>query len=181
MESVSDLAGDGVEYEIFRTTFASIPDVSRMTDWLSSKWAPAVLRTYDLAGIRIGDRPVSSRRVDDKSDENRGTMEIVWQKLVDFNSVTVGRMIVEVDGNSVRARRGGGDARMGFGTVSLEPLAGEDVLVRRLADAASQAVEKGLAKKVCFWARARVQEREIERVSGRRGGLTFFRFMTRFV
>jgi hypothetical protein len=33
----------------------------------------------------------------------------------------------------------------------MTPLPGEDILVRRLADAAAQAVEKGLAVKVSVW------------------------------
>lgn len=75
-------------------------------------------------------------------------MEIVWQQLVDFNSVTVGKMIVQVSDNGLIATRGPGDATKGFGTISRKPLAGEDVLVRRLAEAVSQAIEKGLANKV---------------------------------
>mmetsp|Transcript_17009 Transcript_17009/g.27631 ORF Transcript_17009/g.27631 Transcript_17009/m.27631 type:complete len:117 (+) Transcript_17009:1427-1777(+) len=42
---------------------------------------------------------------------------------------------------------GAGDASKGFFFISIMPLPGEDILVRRLADAASQAVEKGLAVK----------------------------------
>lgn len=127
---------------VFRTTFGSVPDLERLTDWMATKWAPAVLRTYDLAGIRVGARPVYANRVKDTND-----VEIVWQRLVDFDSVTVGRMLIEVREEGIVARRGPGDAAKGFGAVSDVPLAGEDVLVRRLADAASQAVEKGLANK----------------------------------
>merc|ERR1712238_290072 len=45
------------------------------------------------------------------------------------------------------ASRGAGDASRGFGLMGREPLPGEDILVRRLADAASQAIGKGLAVK----------------------------------
>jgi hypothetical protein len=75
-------------------------------------------------------------------------VEIVWQQLVDFSSVTVGRMAITVSGTGLVATRGAGDPSKGFGTVSRKPLSGEDVLVRRLADAVAQAMEKGLARKV---------------------------------
>merc|ERR1711957_816693 len=47
----------------------------------------------------------------------------------------------------IAAVRGPGDAKSGFGSVSRKPLAGEDILVRRLSDAVTQAMEKGLAIK----------------------------------
>jgi hypothetical protein len=75
-------------------------------------------------------------------------VEISWQQLVDFTSVNVGKMILRVSDKGLIATRGPGDASKGFGVVSRKPLAGEDVLVRRLAEAVSQAIEKGLAKKV---------------------------------
>ena len=98
---------------------------------------------YDIAAIRTGARPVYATRTG-----GDGKVEIIWQELVNFDSVTVGRMIIQVTDTGLTATRGPGDASKGFGTVSSKPLAGEDVLVRRLADAASQAIEKGLAKKV---------------------------------
>lgn len=112
-----------------------------------------MLRTYDIAAIRVGARPVYATRGDD------GKVEIVWQQLVDFSSVTVGKMIIEVSESKLVARRGAGDASKGFGTISRKPLAGEDVLVRLLAEAYSQAVEKGLAKKVCIVPKPRKCER----------------------
>jgi hypothetical protein len=119
-----------------------VDDSERLADWLATKWAPAVMRTYDIAAIRIGARPVSASRTADS------IVEIVWQELVDFKSIMVGKMILEVSKDGITATRGAGDASKGFGSVSKKPLPGEDVLVRRLSEAASQAVEKGLAKKV---------------------------------
>merc|ERR1712194_463440 len=66
----------------------------------------------------------------------------------DFDSVVVGTMILQVTENGITATRGPGDALKGYGSISTMPLNGEDVLVRRLAEAASQAIEKGLAKKI---------------------------------
>jgi hypothetical protein len=128
--------------KLFEAEFSSVPNVERLADWLASKWAPAVLRTYDIATIRSGARPVYARRSADAS------VDIVWQQLVDYESVTVGTMMIQVTANGLTAVRGPGDASKGFGDISKKPLSGEDVLVRRLADAASQAVEKGLATKV---------------------------------
>eukprot|EP00980_Cylindrotheca_fusiformis_P009161 scaffold1993_cov107-Cylindrotheca_fusiformis.AAC.5 len=118
-----------------------VDDTERLADWLATKWAPAVLRTYDIAAIRTGPRPVYAIRCDS------GIVEIIWQELVDFQSVVVGRMILRVDENGITATRGAGDAKAGFGTISMKPLPGEEALVSRLAEAASQATEKGLARK----------------------------------
>jgi hypothetical protein len=126
---------------LFNAEFASVPSTSRLAEWISAKWAPAILRSYEIAGTRVGARPVYATHSDN-------TVEIVWQDLVDFNPVTCGKMIIEVENNGITATRGGGDASKGFGSVSMKPLPGEDILVRRLADAAAQAVEKGLAVKV---------------------------------
>ena len=57
-------------------------------------------------------------------------------------------MLLRVNENGITATRESGDASKGYGSISKMPLPGEDVLVRRLGEAASQAVEKGLAKKV---------------------------------
>lgn len=142
VQDVISTSGGAAGAELFETSFAAIPNKARLADWIATKWAPAILRTYDIAGIRVGARPVYAARVGDSSTE------IVWQKLVDFQSVTVGKMIIDVtDDNSIKAKRGAGDASAGFGSISLKPLAGEDILISRLADAASQAVEKGLATK----------------------------------
>lgn len=141
-ERVDAMMKSGEAAQLFGFDFASVPDTERLTDWLATKWAPAVLRTYDIAAIRTGARPVYAL----KSDER--TIEVVWQELVDFETVTVGRMLIKVGDTSLTATRASGDASKGFATVSTKPLAGEDVLVRQLAEAASQAVEKGLATKV---------------------------------
>eukprot|EP00978_Attheya_sp_CCMP212_P031275 scaffold117600_cov50-Attheya_sp.AAC.6 len=126
---------------LFKAAFENVPDSERLADWIATKWAPAVMRTYDIAGIRIGARPVYALRAGD------GLVEIVWQQLVDFKSQTIGTMQIQVTDTAIVASRGAGDAGAGFGSVSRTPLNGEDVMVRRLADAASQAIEKGLAIK----------------------------------
>lgn len=125
-----------------------VDDTERLADWLATKWAPAVLRTYDIAAIRIGGRPVFAKKLDS------GMVEIVWQELVNFQSRVVGRMILEVSSSGIEAKRGPGDATDGFGSISVNPLPGEEVLVNRLADAAAQAVDKGLAKKARSKAKA---------------------------
>jgi hypothetical protein len=140
---VANMMQTGKAAQLFQTEFASVPDKQRLTAWLTTKWAPAVLRTYDIAAIRTGARPVYAVQ---KGDDE---VEIVWQVLRDFNAVTAGRMVLTVTDTGLTAVRGPGDAAAGYGAVSTKPLPGEDVLVRLLAEAASQAVEKGLAVKVC--------------------------------
>ena len=92
---------------------------------------------------RVGARPVYASRT------APGEVEIVWQELKDFKSIVVGKMIIKVTETGVTAMRGPGDASAGYGNISSTPLNGEDILVRRLSDAATQAMEKGLATKVC--------------------------------
>jgi hypothetical protein len=142
-QRVTSMVSSGQAAQLFSADFSSVPDTERLADWLTTKWAPAVLRTYDIAAIRTGARPVSASRT------GPGQVEIVWQQLVNFDTATVGRMLIQVSENGMLATRGPGDPAKGFGSISGKPLAGEDVLVRRLAEAASQAIEKGLAKKVC--------------------------------
>jgi hypothetical protein len=139
---VQELVDSGKASTLFNSQDMIVADTERLADWLSTKWAPAVMRTYDIAAIRIGARPVSTTRSGD------GRVDIIWQELVDFDSVVVGTMILQVTEDGITATRGPGDASKGYGTVSTMPLNGEDVLVRRLAEAASQAIEKGLAKKM---------------------------------
>lgn len=136
-----DAAASGKGSSLFSQEMI-VDDTDRLADWLATKWAPAVLRTYDIAAIRIGGRPVYAKKLDS------GMVEIVWQELVDFQSRVVGRMIVEVSSNGIVAKRGAGDAADGFGSISIKPLQGESVLVNRLSEAAAQAIEKGLATKV---------------------------------
>lgn len=119
-----------------------VDDTERLADWLATKWAPAVMRTYDIAAIRIGARPVFANRVENSR------VEIVWQELVNFETKVVGRMLLEVTRDGLVATRQAGDITKGYGSISKKPLPGEDVLVRRLADAVAQSIEKGLAKKV---------------------------------
>lgn len=129
----------GLGSELFQASFGSVPSIERLTDWIATKWAPAVLKTYDIAGIRVGARPVYAIKI------SEGKVEIVWQELQDFKTQTVGKMIIEITKDGMTAKRKLVNAS-GATTVSKQ-LAGEDILVRRLADAASQAVEKGLATK----------------------------------
>lgn len=89
----------------------------------------------------MGARPVYAT-------QNENVVELIWQDLVDFNPVTCGKMRIVVEDGGITASRGAGDVAAGFGSVSMRPLPGEDILVRRLADAAAQAIEKGLAIKV---------------------------------
>jgi len=57
-------------------------------------------------------------------------------------------MQLEVTKDVITATREAGDRSKGYGAISKKPLPGEDVLVRRLSDAVSQSIDKGLAKKV---------------------------------
>jgi hypothetical protein len=134
---------------LFAAEFAAVPSTTRLAEWIATKWAPVILRSYDIAGTRVGARPVYAT-------QKENVVEVVWQDLVDFTPVTCGTMRIAVNEDGMVASRGAGDASRGFGKVSMKPLPGEDILVRRLADAAAQAVEKGLAVKVvstyfCLW------------------------------
>lgn len=126
---------------LFSSAFSSVPSIERLSSWIATKWAPAVMRTYDIAAIRVGARPVYANTI------QPDLVEIVWQELVNFESVTVGRLLIQITNEGITATRGPGDASKGFGSISRKPLNGEAVLIQRLADAASQAIEKGLAKK----------------------------------
>jgi len=120
---------------LFETEFASVPSLKRSTDWVATKWFPAILKTYEIATIKTAARPVYA------SSPEEGKVEILWQKLEDFKSVNVGKLVIDISETGMTARRqmielGGGRS-----------LQGENVFVRRLADAAAQAIEKGLAVK----------------------------------
>ena len=137
-----ELLTTGQGAQLFSSAFSSVPSVDRLSDWIATKWAPAVMKTYDIAGIRVGARPVYASRT------APGEVEIIWQELKDFKAIVVGKMIIKVTETSITATRGSGDASAGYGSISNTPLNGEDILVRRLSDAATQAMEKGLAIKV---------------------------------
>src|SRR6056300_455763 len=137
---------------LFSAEFSSVPSTKRLAEWIATKWAPAILRSYDIAGTRVGARPVYALQTDDN------TVEIVWQELVDFKSETSGKMIIKVEDSGITATRGAGNGADGFGRVSMKALPGEDILIRRLADAASQAIEKGLATKTKVAAKEPVPE-----------------------
>ena len=141
LNRVQELLASGKASTLFNSQDMVIDDKERLADWLATKWAPAVMKTYDIAAIRIGGRPVAAIR------SGEGRVDITWQELVNFDSVTVGKMILQVNDDGITATRGPGDASKGYGSISTMPLNGEDVLVRRLAEGASQAIEKGLAKK----------------------------------
>jgi len=138
---VQDAVLKSVGGELFSASFGSVPSVERLADWLATKWAPAVLKTYEIAGIRVGARPVYASRI----GENQ--VEIIWQELKDFKTNVVGKMVIDISETGILARRSPGDQSAGYGSISAKPLNGEDILVRRLADAASQAMDKGLATK----------------------------------
>lgn len=140
-DRVKELIASGKASTLFSQEMI-VDNTERLAEWLATKWAPAVMRTYDIAAIRIGARPVFANRVEGSK------VEIVWQELVNFETFFVGKMLLEVTENGITATRGPGDASRGYGFISKKPLPGEDVLVRRLADAAAQSIEKGLAKKV---------------------------------
>lgn len=139
---VQEMLSSGKGAQLFSASFGSVPSIERLGDWIATKWAPAVMKTYDIAGIRVGERPVYASVV------GEGKVEIVWQDIIDFKSVFVGKMVIDITNEGINAVRAPGDASAGFGETSAAPLQGEDILVRRLADAASQAIEKGLATKV---------------------------------
>ena len=140
-DRVVEMERQGQGAVLFSAAFSSVPSIDRLSSWIATKWAPAVMRTYDIAAIRTGARPVFANQV----QEN--LVEIVWQELVNFETVTVGKLLVRISNDGIVATRGPGDASKGFGNISRKPLNGEATLVQRLADAASQAIEKGLANK----------------------------------
>lgn len=142
LKRVDSMLKSGQGAQLFTADFSEVPDQERLADWLATKWAPAVLRTYDIAAIRKGARPVYASRT------GEGQVEIVWQQLDNFESVTAGKMMIQVSNDGLVATRAPGDPAKGYGSISRKPLPGESVLVRRLADAASQAIDKGLAVKV---------------------------------
>ena len=125
---------------IYKTSFGSVPSKDRLAEWIETKWAPTILRSYDIGGIRVGARPVYASRRPDQKD----VVEIVWQDLRDFQTVLVGRMEIQIMDTGIVAYRTGPTSRE---PAPRTPLSGEDILVRRLTDASTQAIEKGLATK----------------------------------
>lgn len=133
---------------LFEASFDSVPNIAKLADWIAYKWAPTVLTTYDIAGIRKGARPVYATRVA-VEDDGEEAVEIYWQELVNFQETrNVGKMIIRIKNYGIVASR---KSLISETAVSeSKPFPGENVLIRRLADAASQATEKGLAVKVCL-------------------------------
>jgi hypothetical protein len=120
----------------------------------------SVLGSYDIAGIRVGARPVYALRTTTatQKEQNEESLEIVWQELKNFeDTVSVGKMIIRVSGEGIVATRkllpdGASNSKLS-GT---KPFPGEVILVNRLADAAGQATDKGLAVKVCVLPKLRI-------------------------
>ena len=55
---VWEMMSSGRGAQLFSASFGSVPSVERLTDWVATKWAPAVMKTYDIAGFRVSERPV---------------------------------------------------------------------------------------------------------------------------
>ena len=55
---VQEMMSSGRGAQLFSALFNSVPSVDRLTDWVATKWAPAVMKTYDIAGFRVSERPV---------------------------------------------------------------------------------------------------------------------------
>lgn len=145
--------GNTDEQIIFEVDFASVPSVPKLADWLTLKWAPAVLGSYDIAGIRVGARPVYAVRTTTATEKERNeeSLEILWQELKNFeDTVSVGKMIIRVSNKGIAATRKllPDGASSNSKLSATKPFPGELVLVRRLTDAATQATDKGLAVKV---------------------------------
>ena len=93
---MQELVNTGKASTLFSSRDMVVEDTERLADWLATKWAPAVMKTYDIAAIRIGARPVVATR------SGEGRVDIIWQELVDFDSVTVGRMILQVNKDGIK-------------------------------------------------------------------------------
>lgn len=119
---------------LFEAEFSSVPSVPRLSNWLATKWFPAILKTFELATITTGARPVYAIVPED------GQVEIIWQQLKDLKSSNVGKIVIDVNNEGLVARRQ-------IVQQELRQLPSESVVVRRLADATAQAIEKGLALK----------------------------------
>eukprot|EP00548_Thalassiothrix_antarctica_P008425 CAMPEP_0194134416 /NCGR_PEP_ID=MMETSP0152-20130528/4503_1 /TAXON_ID=1049557 /ORGANISM="Thalassiothrix antarctica, Strain L6-D1" /LENGTH=653 /DNA_ID=CAMNT_0038830143 /DNA_START=334 /DNA_END=2295 /DNA_ORIENTATION=- len=135
---------------VFSQDFGKIPDPNRFSNWLCQKWGPTVLtKTYDLAAIRTGARPVYLKQTSETE------VEIIWQELKDdtFQSVEKGKLVISIAPKVVSVKDGNVNTKQAlYGMKAMRvppnggrPLNGESIIVRRLADAASQAMEKGLA------------------------------------
>merc|ERR1712174_59827 len=92
MGSSSSINNDNILLSI---KFGSIPSKKRFFDWLETKWSPAILRSYDIAGIRVGERPVSTKRINDIQ------LNIIFQNLdiKAYESNTIGTLNINLDNN----------------------------------------------------------------------------------
>jgi hypothetical protein len=41
---------------LFATEFTVVPSTAPLAEWIATKWAPVILCSYDVAGIRVGAR-----------------------------------------------------------------------------------------------------------------------------
>jgi hypothetical protein len=41
---------------LFAADFTAVPSTAHLAEWIATKWAPVILRSYDIAGIRVGAR-----------------------------------------------------------------------------------------------------------------------------
>ena len=46
-----ELLSTGQGAQLFSASFSTVPSIERLSDWIATKWAPAVMKTYDIAGI----------------------------------------------------------------------------------------------------------------------------------
>jgi hypothetical protein len=132
----------GTDAQLLSAKFSSVSSTERLAHWLTTKWA--VLWTYNIAAIRAGARPVYANRAGD------GMLEIVWQELMDYNTVTVGKMIIEVTATGLTARRASGGAQKGYGTMSRKPLNGATTLQSGLSSYREGSCFKGTLCVCCF-------------------------------
>ena len=57
LAQVKEMEQFGQGAQVFSASFSSVPDIEWLANWLATKWAPAVLQTYDIAAIRRGAQP----------------------------------------------------------------------------------------------------------------------------
>lgn len=134
---------------VYSIQFGSIPSAKRLFDWLETKWAPAILRSYDIAGIRVGVRPVSTKR----TSENQ--LDILFQTLdtKTYQSTNIGKLLImlQEDQTTIVVKREIIDRDFLEQSSKKRKkkylFQGEDVLLRSLEDASNQAIDKKLATK----------------------------------
>ena len=70
--------------------------MKRFFDWLQTNWPPAILRSYDVAGTREVELPVSTVRV------SEDIVSILFQTLdaKPYESTSIGKFIMSLDRNN---------------------------------------------------------------------------------